>query len=504
MTDFNLHSNSTAFVLAAEESLFYDDEENNERSEDQISMYDESGNVIRHRDEYIPQGQHGLVNVYNVSLPNSPAVTPKRERNIKAKGSIYFKNPVNSSVDVILRDADLDLSAVTLERELKKPKGKGFFKSKRDRSKTNKKKTISKGLLRKRLIISSVSFLIIFIIALIVGIVVGVTNKSSSEKTEATSEEQPILPTQSQLTLLTVNSSQHDISLSVTNSNDLKLISGMMSLNEIDGTIDAGEIFMGTQKKGCMGLFMNGVKCRGSLMASSVPDPNGHHNKVLEISFQSDSSGMANGVQFYTDVAHDLKADEATLEYYIRFDKNFDFSLGGKLPGLHGGNMECSGGRASNGENCWNTRLMFRNWNQLETSFYGPIEKQSESFCRKCGKADLTAPGWTLESSCSDVLQGSHCSLGLSDYRISKDKWIKIHQTVKLNTPGKTDGFYELKLNGQSYSKITNMVYRTTKNLSVNGLFFSVFQGNGLQNSNTGKNAKIFFKGVKIFARNSS
>jgi hypothetical protein len=49
------------------------------------------------------------------------------------------------------------------------------------------------------------------------------------------------------------------------------------------------------------------------------------------------------------------------LKYSVYFPDNFDWVHGGKLPGLHGGNMHCTGDSDKpNGRNCFSTRLMWR------------------------------------------------------------------------------------------------------------------------------------------------
>lgn len=49
------------------------------------------------------------------------------------------------------------------------------------------------------------------------------------------------------------------------------------------------------------------------------------------------------------------------VEYEVYFPSDFDFVKGGKLPGFHGGNLDCSGySVVPNGKNCFSTRLMWR------------------------------------------------------------------------------------------------------------------------------------------------
>ena len=50
-----------------------------------------------------------------------------------------------------------------------------------------------------------------------------------------------------------------------------------------------------------------------------------------------------------------------TLQYYIRPQAGFQPNLGGKLPGLYGGNTSvASGGNNPDGTNGWTARLMWR------------------------------------------------------------------------------------------------------------------------------------------------
>ena len=83
---------------------------------------------------------------------------------------------------------------------------------------------------------------------------------------------------------------------------------------------------------------------------ASVPDPAGGSSNVLQVfypegSWTSEPSGNKGGCQFEARAFSGL--DEATLTYDVYFSPNFDFVLGGKLPGLYGGESGtgwCSGG----------------------------------------------------------------------------------------------------------------------------------------------------------------
>lgn len=111
---------------------------------------------------------------------------------------------------------------------------------------------------------------------------------------------------------------------------------------------------------GCTGFIRDGKKCDpgNSVNAQISEDPAGSGDKVMEVNFKKYEYASNSGVQFYT--KYDFLENEAMLEYSVYFPDGFDWVHGGKLPGLHGGDMHCTGGDKSNGDNCFSTRLMWR------------------------------------------------------------------------------------------------------------------------------------------------
>ena len=91
-----------------------------------------------------------------------------------------------------------------------------------------------------------------------------------------------------------------------------------------------------------------------------VPDPAGSTLNVLRVLYPLGSfirNGQESGGAGWK-AKHFGKWDTALLEYDIMFSKNFDFVLGGKLPGFYGGQGDCNGGRAT--KTCFSTRFMWR------------------------------------------------------------------------------------------------------------------------------------------------
>jgi hypothetical protein len=64
------------------------------------------------------------------------------------------------------------------------------------------------------------------------------------------------------------------------------------------------------------------------------------------------------GAEFYATPLDISDARSVTLQYSAFFPADFDWVLGGKMPGLYGGHPGCSGGNAA--LDCFSTRLMWR------------------------------------------------------------------------------------------------------------------------------------------------
>jgi hypothetical protein len=140
--------------------------------------------------------------------------------------------------------------------------------------------------------------------------------------------------------------------------------------------------------------------------------------------------------------------EAATLSYCVRFPAGFDFVKGGKLPGLFGGTVT-SGRRIPDGTDGWSTRYMWRTGGAGEVYAYLP----------------------------SSVEHGT--SLGRGAWSVATGRWQCMAQTVVLNTPGRSDGSISLKVDGKQVFAATGLVFRTTRALRIDGVFFSTFFGGG-------------------------
>ncbi|MGW5864796.1 polysaccharide lyase [Streptomyces sp. NPDC055239] len=140
--------------------------------------------------------------------------------------------------------------------------------------------------------------------------------------------------------------------------------------------------------------------------------------------------------------------DRLHLRYCLRFPAGFDFVKGGKLPGLYGGTAT-SGGRIPDGADGLSTRYMWRSGGRGEVYAYLPTSK----------------------------VHGT--SLGRGSWSWPVGRWACVEQAVTLNRSGHHDGSVTVRLDGRQVLHRGNLVFRTTDELRIAGVFFSTFFGGG-------------------------
>ncbi|KAK6177044.1 hypothetical protein SNE40_015230 [Patella caerulea] len=196
----------------------------------------------------------------------------------------------------------------------------------------------------------------------------------------------------------------------------------------------------------------------GSLTVAK--DPAGGDQNVIRIFYQNGTYSQIHGLkgaQFYSMPTPSHTA--MTLSYQVYFSPGFDFVMGGKLPGLYGGDVaDCSGGRHST--TCFSARLMWREKGDGEIYVYLP--DQDPGFCDRKDVECFPAKG---------------NSLGRGSFRFKTGVWTKITEHIHLNTVGKSDGFAKLFVDGKLVYNGQNLIWRISDSISIRGLFFSTFFG---------------------------
>ncbi|KAL3853574.1 hypothetical protein ACJMK2_017108 [Sinanodonta woodiana] len=181
------------------------------------------------------------------------------------------------------------------------------------------------------------------------------------------------------------------------------------------------------------------------------------------------------GAQFYVnpkkvrDAGHQIT--DMTLEYEVYFNHSFGWQKGGKLPGLWGGDRDCSGGRIS--DHCFSTRLMWRSGGQGEVYAYVTHDQ----------KAGTDFNSWCDSLKSREIYHKVGCSdhdgigIGTGAFHFQTGKWIKLSQRVQLNSHPHQHGSVTLWVNDHAEIHMNDIVMRNQFNFGIDGLFFSTFYG---------------------------
>ncbi len=169
----------------------------------------------------------------------------------------------------------------------------------------------------------------------------------------------------------------------------------------------------------------------------------GGQGKCVRVAYEPDSRGSPR-------VTRDIPIPpgaEYTLTYRLLFEKGFQFVKGGKLPGL--GPTEPTTGCADTVPDGWSSRLMWR----------------------REGRAVIYLYHQERQERCGDDVEG--------EGQFTVDKWHDIALHVRVNTPGKRDGFAELFLDGASVARREGILFRggAGPGTEIGSLMFHTFFG---------------------------
>lgn len=174
-----------------------------------------------------------------------------------------------------------------------------------------------------------------------------------------------------------------------------------------------------------------------------ISDTEAYDGKSLRVTYNAGEIGASNsGGQFFAFLE---PRDEYYLDYYIKFDETFDFQLGGKLPGLSGGESN-SGGDKPSGDG-WSARYMWRQGGEAIVYLYHM--DQSATFGDDLYLNRQFVPG----------------------------QWHRLTQRVKVNTDNNNDGELQVWFDGELVLLRTNIRYRNNNQAPVDHFFFSTFHG---------------------------
>lgn len=155
------------------------------------------------------------------------------------------------------------------------------------------------------------------------------------------------------------------------------------------------------------------------------------------------------------------------LDYELKFDTDFDFVSGGKLPGLAGGRAN-TGGLIPDGYDGFSTRFLWLKDGGGAVYAYLPSSKE-----------------W-----------GS--SFGAYKWKYTVGKWHKLSQRIVLNDPKRSDGRIYVYFDGELIFKKEDVLYRKTKDLKIDSFLLSSFFGGNTVDYAASKDSYLFIRRISV------
>ncbi len=195
-----------------------------------------------------------------------------------------------------------------------------------------------------------------------------------------------------------------------------------------------------------------------------VAGPEAREGQSLRVTYVEGQIGAAqSGGQFYAFLP---ARDEYYLDYYVNFADDFDFRLGGKLPGLSGGASN-NGGTRPTGDG-WSARY---NW-------------------RENGRAVVYLYHMDQPSTYGH-------DLDLNRHFV-RGQWHRLTQRIKVNTGNNNDGELQVWFDGELVLLRTDIRYRNNDRAPVDHFFFSTFHGGNTSEWAPDVTSHAYFDNMRI------
>jgi hypothetical protein len=185
-----------------------------------------------------------------------------------------------------------------------------------------------------------------------------------------------------------------------------------------------------------------------------------------------------NGVVLFADLPG--QNDSACVSYRIRFDANFDWSLGGKLPGLSGVAPGVAPGAPSGGHPTsegWSGRMMW-----LGSGSYNFVKASNMAV------SYMYHPGQSNQY--GDNIQWNKA--------FAEGQWHEVKQCYTMNTVGKNDGRLQAWFDGRLVVDDNAFVYRTRNDVHISHLMWSVFRGGATLDWAGSRTGYVDFDDVRV------
>ena len=199
-----------------------------------------------------------------------------------------------------------------------------------------------------------------------------------------------------------------------------------------------------------------------------VLDESESHHQVLEVLYPKGSVGpQEGGAQFLISLE---PGEEYSLRYDFKVSEDYDFRLGGKLPGLtSGGSLYTGGHRPDQGQG-WSARYMWREYGNVVLYLYS-IDMRGK---------------WG------------------DDYLffmppLERNRWYRVEQRIRLNQPDKKDGSIEVWVDGKRVLNLTGIRLRKGNHGLIDSFYFSTFFGGNTPEWGPHNDCKCYFDNFRIW-----
>jgi hypothetical protein len=174
-----------------------------------------------------------------------------------------------------------------------------------------------------------------------------------------------------------------------------------------------------------------------------------------------------------------VSRDTLWLRYQVYFPDGFEWTKGGKLPGLCG--SQCNtGGNVPTGTDGWSARMMWRDSSRLVLYLY------------YAGQGGTYGTDVVFHEATGSVL------------RVATGRWHDLVLKVSLNTPGASggpgasDGRVQAWFDGARAADTAGFRFRDLDTMHVNEFYFSTFFGGSTPDFSPAHDNRIFFDGFRI------
>ncbi|KAJ7770230.1 polysaccharide lyase family 14 protein [Mycena maculata] len=212
---------------------------------------------------------------------------------------------------------------------------------------------------------------------------------------------------------------------------------------------------------------------------------------VLQVTYPAGSfSNNTGGAQFINlwNTTQTGGFQSMLLSYEVAFDADFDWVMGGKLPGLRGGTdpTGCSGGNEPNGFDCFSARIMWRTNGAGEVYAYIP---SPNNLCSE-----------------KTIICNSDYGISISrgSFTFNSGQWNRVTLLVQLNNPANVaNGNIEVYFNDVQALAQQDLQIRASTNLTTNGLYFSTFFGGSDSTWATPNTTHTYFRNMELWGGGS-